>query len=93
MRIQTPHHIKENCSYHSLSYILYPIVQRNHWFANSDVPFQATHSVLQYIFGYFSILYTPLMDISVFQSVTNDLLHSQFVMQINICATSGGCYI
>ena len=35
-------------------YILYPLVQWNRWFANSDVPFQ---------------------------SVTNDLLHSQFAMQ------------
>ena len=36
-------------------YILYPIVQRNQWFANLDVPFQ---------------------------SVTNNLLHGQFAMQM-----------
>ena len=39
----------------STCYILYPIVQRNHWFASSYVPFQ---------------------------SVTNNLLHGQFAMQM-----------
>ena len=51
-----PRHIHILCVYYtSLLYTLL-LVQRNRWFANSDIPFQS--------------------------SVTNDLLHGQFAMQI-----------
>ena len=55
--------ILKNC------YILYPIVQRNHWFANPDVPFQSvTNDLLN---GQFAMQMYALHQVD----VTSELLH------------------
>ena len=51
-------------------YILYPIVQRNCWFANSDVPFQSVTNDL--LHGQFAMQTYALHQVD----VTSELLHS-----------------
>ena len=50
-------------------YILYPIVQSNCWFANSDVPFQSVTNNL--LHGQFAMLTYALHQVG----VTSELLH------------------
>ena len=57
-----------------ICYILYPIVQWNRWFANSDVPFQSVTNDL--LHGQFAMQTYVLHQVD----VTSELLHSwQFV--------------
>ena len=51
-------------------YILYPKVQRNRWFANSDVPFQTVTNDL--LHGQFAMQTYVLHQVD----VTSELLHS-----------------
>ena len=57
-------------------YILYPIVQWNHWFANSDVPFQSVTNDL--LHRQFAMQTYALHQVD----ITSELLHSWWVVHV-----------